>query len=38
MVFSGGVFDVKYLVRITKSDDSPISLDAPLALRERGWG
>jgi len=23
---------------IAKPDDSPLSLDAPLALRERGWG
>ena len=26
------------LLRITKPDDNPASLDAPLALRERGWG
>jgi len=25
------------LLRITKPDDSPVLLDAPLALRERGW-
>jgi molybdate transport system substrate-binding protein len=28
----------RILLSITKPGDSPVSLDAPLALRERGWG
>jgi len=27
-----------HLLNITKPGDSSVSLDAPLALRERGWG